>query len=100
MCFLSPRLPKQCENVPRYYLFHASRIIFTLIHGLVNVVPCGQVENVPKDILNKFVNSYNNTLRLNMLMAAELDRIVNARIASGGLPPLLLRFCLRPINDT
>ena len=53
-------------------------ISLTVKHGVTSIVYKNllQLKDVPHEIVNKFENSYHNTLRLNMLMAAELDRII------------------------
>ncbi len=36
-----------------------------------------KLQNIPQDILNKFEGIYNNTLRSNVLMVSELDRLID-----------------------
>jgi hypothetical protein len=54
-------------------------------HGTSNLIYKNLLglENIPQSILDKFGNVYNNTLRHNVLLAAETDRLIDGLNAKG-----------------
>jgi hypothetical protein len=61
-------------------------------HGTANLIysNLSGLENIPERILNRFRNIYNNTLRSNVQLAAEADRLVDG-LNSRGIDVIALK---------